>query len=361
MEDRKPLFDRPMDELREAFVSARFAQEDVFGRPDIEEWIKGQYANEVPPNADTDAWRTLLKHDELVDFIHGAAILLLQKYATTLHDLGLPRHEPTGYSHLLPLVEQGLYWGKDNRGIYLHPNPVNTQAVYLVRGKAPEDREHSLTFERAGRNNLKDIHETVLEIMFAEWWRGDPKRDAARQWLCEAADVAIRRERAKAEHDFDTAVAVSADGTKIVHADWVVVTGFGTVTHGHPGLGLAVVKERLRVFPSSAFRDRKILRTERYIRIDPYVPNDSFPLRNDFPTLPVESQIARVLERAERPSLLDNVRSEERQLFVRLSVMFGLERTDPARWKIDLQTTVFITDVRHCPSPLPDGGVEVAV
>ncbi|MCR4313792.1 MAG: hypothetical protein NUV84_00920 [Candidatus Uhrbacteria bacterium] len=94
----EPLFDNPLSELREAFVRARFAEPNIFGRADIEAWIKGESANEVPSNADTDAWRTLLKHDELVDFIHGTAILLLQKYATTLYDLGYPRHEPTGYN-----------------------------------------------------------------------------------------------------------------------------------------------------------------------------------------------------------------------------------------------------------------------
>src|SRR3989339_826762 len=41
-ETMKPLFDKTLDELREAFVRARFAEPNIFGRPDIEEWLEGQ-------------------------------------------------------------------------------------------------------------------------------------------------------------------------------------------------------------------------------------------------------------------------------------------------------------------------------
>lgn len=47
-----PPFDKPMDELRETFVRARFAQEDVFGRPDIEQWLAKQRKAERPECGD---------------------------------------------------------------------------------------------------------------------------------------------------------------------------------------------------------------------------------------------------------------------------------------------------------------------
>ena len=67
----------------------------------------------------------------------------------------------------------------------------------------------------------------------------------AQTFLCDALGEEIPRERTKAEADFDSAVAVSADGTKIAHADYVVVLG-------HDGEG----KDDLK-FPASAFRERR--------------------------------------------------------------------------------------------------------
>lgn len=316
----EPLFDKPMSELREAFVRARFAEPSVFGRADIEDWLIGQYSAVAPSNTEINTWRLLLKRDELVDFVFGAVALLLLRYAT-LRDLGRPRHEPAGYSPLLPLVGQGLYWGMDNRGIYLHPNPVNTQSVYLVHGKAPEDHEHSLTFECAGRNNLRNIHQTVLEIIFAEWQRGDPKRDAARQCLHDLAEATSHRERVKAEHDFDEAVAVSYDGTKIVKAKWVVV----------------VSDSAAKLYPGSAFHDRKAkLRHPAAGRL-------RFPILDD------DSKDICAFLSVEGKRTLDIFRRPKQDYQV-----FDCGMQDQG-FKL-----LFVHD-DLCPSPLPEGGLEIKV
>lgn len=62
-----------------------------------------------------------------------------------------------------------------------------------------------------------------LDVVFAEWNRLGPKAGVARHFICTAADLTIAKVRESAQRDFDEAVAVSADGTKIIKAKWMLV------------------------------------------------------------------------------------------------------------------------------------------
>src|SRR3989339_1779159 len=45
-----PIFDKPLSELSDAFVRQRFAEDNIFGRPDIEEWAAAPGFVTIPFN-----------------------------------------------------------------------------------------------------------------------------------------------------------------------------------------------------------------------------------------------------------------------------------------------------------------------
>ncbi|HLD20690.1 MAG TPA: hypothetical protein VJB64_01190, partial [Patescibacteria group bacterium] len=71
-----------------------------------------------------------------------------------------------------------------------------------------------------------------LDAVFSEWKFKAPKATVARDFICNAMSRAIDDVRQAAERDFDEACAVSADGTKIVHAKYVFVAKGRVPIHG---------------------------------------------------------------------------------------------------------------------------------
>ena len=67
----QPLFDKTYDELREAFVRARFAEPAVFGRPDIEEWLRDSTRHVVDPLNPTSEWGAGAFHWHLKEILGG--------------------------------------------------------------------------------------------------------------------------------------------------------------------------------------------------------------------------------------------------------------------------------------------------
>lgn len=362
MADEKRLFDKPMDELREAFVRTRFAQEDVFGKPDIEAWLTGQREAERP---EEKTWTRFLSRGTVQPWA-DRDFFDLRSHATALGVLNEQFGsvgEANAYGPIydrLAFVPRGL---DPKRGLYsgdagmLYVEDHIHGPMFVVRDEW--DKSGGVTITRIRSRNENPGARTILGVVLAEWQCGRPKWREARASLCRAFEDEISRERAKAEADFDSAVAVSADGTKIVHADWVVVYDPSTrpPSSAYDGWG----SRRCLIFHGETFRERKIRRESEYGRVDPYVPSDSGRLGNDFPRVPIESQIARVLRWAEYPSLLDEMDRKRRQLFVRLSYIHGVSPHEDERPQVDLRTNIFVTDPRSCPSPLPDGGVEVTV
>lgn len=148
----------------------------------------------------------------------------------------------------------------------------------------------------------------------------------------------------KAGHDFDTAVAVSADGTKIVHADWVVVpehTRYNIVTS-------------LRIYPGSAFRDRRILRSsEQYSRSEQFLDRHGDYELAKARNWSLSQQIGQMVG---HKSWLEQLREHPyRQWYATTRALYA-ERVEQLP-----QASVLITPLSSCPSPLPEGGVEVQV
>ncbi|MBI4385702.1 hypothetical protein HY573_02635, partial [Candidatus Parcubacteria bacterium] len=176
---------------------------------------------------------------------------------------------------------------------------------------------------------IKPLHSVfVMDAVFATWKRGGPNAEAARTFLCDTVAGLIRKDRAEAEADFDRAVAVSADGRKIVYADWVAVM--------EPPFGSASFPYRrpITVFPPTGFTSRKILRAqpERGVDIHDLSGGRTFDPHG-------VCEVARGM-----------IAPTATQVLVEVRVRPSKSGENKAR--------VLMTCRRFCPDPLPEGGVE---
>lgn len=307
----RQLFDKSMDELREAFVRARFAEKAVFDRADIEEWLAEQRQAITPEHSDTRrAWNSYL-YKHLYDVANGREEEFLRQYASPnrtvpddLGQIGGPRCEKDSLliRNMAELfLRQGdeldFYWAYNYGPIAALPLPGSP--IYVFSAHHP----HTIVRSLASGD--------TMEAIMASWYRyGNLK---ARKFICDAMATKIAAARAKAEADFDSAVAVSSDGTKVVCADRVVVIiGAGR-------------KQKLIEFSPSAFHDQKIFRIRNLSRDGSY-----------FPRL-----VPELMSRNQRGLLYGE----------NLQMIFCS--------RFHAASTYFLTSERFCPSPLPDGGVEM--
>jgi len=260
--ETKQLFDKPLGERREAFVRNRFGETAVFGQPDVEEWLALQRKAGRPD----PLWGQFLAHNFMVMCAATSPISYLLERASS------SRFTPTSgraldhvaelYVPLLTALDSGpssrtaLYHGTTRMVLLVGAEPRDRVAYVIEKGYGtnhpsglPVDGANLVFTPLTTRAGKVRGAESVLDILFAEWDRQRQKCREARSFLCDALAEKIKQERTKAEADFDSAVAVSPDGTKIVHADWVVVLG-------HDGEG----KDDLK-FPASALAERKALFT----------------------------------------------------------------------------------------------------
>ncbi|MBI4098409.1 MAG: hypothetical protein HY437_00035 [Candidatus Magasanikbacteria bacterium] len=324
MGEVKQLFDKPMGELREAFVRARFAQEDVFGKPDIEEWLEAQ---RDLGRLNRATWERLLHRDAFLAHVHMSPLEVLHACATEVGGGSTDGEYGPIYFRL-----QGAFYEDRNRKKRMYTNVSSSPMPLFVL----EERRNELVVKRITPDNLRSAVEATVDVLLAEWDCTRAKFHAAQRWLCDALSEEITRERAKAEVDFDTAVAVSADGTKIVHADWVVVLG-GSERNATDYL-----------YSADAFRTNKAI----------LVPRRDGTIVVPKHTLALATRDQTVHEVFNRRIGSGGSR---RELWYRTEFAY-------MRGQIPAQTLLPCTDGRvllvncdQCPSPLPEGGVEVTL
>lgn len=264
----RDLFQRPMAELREAFVRTRFAEEHCFGRPDIETWLahereaeRPEYDQDAPEydlDADESPWNVLLSSDHMISASRKRELELLTTLATPLTEMPkrLPasdreREQLAEVEHLLAMIDRtrvDTYYGYTQGPVF----PI------LVTGSS--DGDHAVACdldEIVGRQMVLRALDSghVMEAIFAEWLYGRPRWREARQFICDALAKDVAKERQGADLDFDMAVAVSADGTEIVHANFVVTSTRVLGTNDKP-----FAPEEVRRIPAANFfLDHKVL------------------------------------------------------------------------------------------------------
>lgn len=300
------LFDHSVEALREMFVIARFAQLDVFGTAIIEDDLR-DIERESMPNPD---W--IAKHfgNAVEEACQKAGIVSALRTCADpasfkIEEVG--RYAALGVQQAVSLMV--------HRAVYLAFQRKNQGAVLLFDVDGPSS-QCAYTYE--SRSLTVAGPEVLPAVLYNTWLQGGPKWKKARQFVVDACRTKVEQERKKAEADFDRAVACSQDGTKIVHADWVVVASDkGTFPN-------------LIRFPASTFQNSKLVRASNLGRI-------TVGTQIDIGSLPAEVVHLHYRHRQHLPQTL-----------------LSLDSRIPVK-----SDRVLLVDARDCPDPLPEGGKQI--
>jgi hypothetical protein len=190
--------------LKEKFVRSRFAEDQHFGNEGIEEWLAVTRSAELSfglSTAPEQLWERL-------------------EAAMGNKDLGNLVEElvtPVPFEELPEVMQR-----EGNRdGIkllrFLNPDlhfyPQGDTLLACHREKA---RKRYWEFVGAHEMYGGITDSMILFLIESEWERHQPHWQAARQFICDLYAADIKAIREEAEREFDEAIAVSEDGTKIV-------------------------------------------------------------------------------------------------------------------------------------------------
>src|SRR3989338_2389923 len=334
------LFEKSYQELREAFVRARFAEDNIFGRPDIEEWLAGQRTASRP---DYSTWIAFAKCPEWFNHFGLAGT---PTYSVLVRALSCFPSVPINrinalYGHQM---DECCYVGRIVKLVErCRPETISMAGNSVIMSCGGEILVISLPDHSAAQddNNISlrissDVTSAQVLRVFIDRWasQNDERAEYARHFLCNAFGMHIAQVRGSAGLAFDTAVAVSADGTKIVHADWGVVK---------------TPSKQIIVFPASAFHAQKALRPDdsRFERMSTERLIDERGL-GMWTTDEAIGKVAKLTWNRYPVGLPDQVTS---------AMLLDFQTTG---WK-PLKQRIYMTHASLCPSPLPEGGVEVAV
>ncbi len=259
------LFDKPMSELREAFVRARFAEPAMFGREDIEEWL------------DNPAFDTV-SFDRAPEFLrHFSLVWKDVNLSWVLRTKATPQSESPEW--FLWRIQLKSGYDRNAMNAIIATLQLGGAQVYYpwnnVVGHGPvvliENDVYSITYPIDTFDPIMCVRKTdvraVLEILNGEINNQRPKMDEVRTYFKTEAGKAISIAREAAQRDFDEAVAVSADGTKIVKAQWVFVVGANTGNR------------RGTLFPASELTEKKAIVREPIVRKEVFNYDVDSPVR----------------------------------------------------------------------------------
>ncbi|MBU0645878.1 hypothetical protein KJ611_00140 [Patescibacteria group bacterium] len=145
---------------------------------------------------------------------------------------------------------------------------------------------------------------------------------------------------AQAEKDFDQAVAISADGTQIVLADWVLVISSAPIDLSIVSQGWWRSKAK-KLYSGQSFRPNKILRSDNLLRLNlkPGAQSASkFTGRESLNSAVIITMAKNICRQEMRPDHPHQI----------AAVLQG--------WRQEAPPVLFITLSGYCPSPWPDGG-----
>ncbi|MBU0531314.1 hypothetical protein KJ910_02365 [Patescibacteria group bacterium] len=247
------LFEMSLEELREAFVRHKFGSKDLrygaFEDADVEQTLQTAVRDaDRGPNylqrKFGDVLGEAISKFSAVEFLTTRA-----NSSSTLSWLDRAKHRGSAVYPVLKLMyEVGKIWSV--HPIYSNaPDNLCCEFVLLCRGNGTGDEPYLL---KHGDDRLGPVGpSTILNCLFWTMFDHYPRSETARLFILGVCQTKINAARAEAEADFNRAVAVSADGTKIVHADEVWVYRLRSPVHA--------VQVIFRI-PSERFKDNKILR-----------------------------------------------------------------------------------------------------
>lgn len=333
----EPLFDKQMDELREAFVRQRFAEPNVFGRPDIEKWLEEQRKN-LGKGIDFDPWEcdgfdhyALAVSGNDAPEICRSVVMLLRTCVTASTHKPDWSEQDSSTSNFVELLEMLRAGGTE---VFYSTSPAqNDFLAVVIIGEKPYiaakqmhgDKSEVASFSKT--NVIAGLHLLDEEIRSER-----PKAAQALKYLLNQYRLAIAAARESAQRDFDEAVAVSADGTKIVRAKWVFVAEGYRPTSG-------------QLFPANAFRQSKIRcgPTINHVNIEHWMLDQ---ISLDRRALTLDRFLKYILICWGRSSVVN--------------VIFLVSNT-MCRDILQPGETILFVDKNNYPFPLPDGGREIRV
>jgi hypothetical protein len=200
--------DEQLAELREDFVRRRFAEEQIFGREDIEEWFERSAQNKL---AD-ETWKKLASSVAFqVSFRMGSSLQeLLCEYGARLGlDVSIPEEwqkRRNFYWFLKSLQEKGfnLFLLDDDVAV------LEGEEVFILRP--------SMFINLGSYDARYLLPPDVVASMFHSWNVGNKRGKAIGIVLKNWLRSVIEEVRKEAEDDFDQALTISLDG-KIKNAD----------------------------------------------------------------------------------------------------------------------------------------------
>lgn len=322
------LFEKSVSELREGFVRGRFAEDNYFGKANIDKWLEKQRKARHP---DVEQWNHCCSFgDRLMLFAHSRPIELLQEYAEPSAKVpqmmrdGELDEQVEHRAKLRPLLE-----GLDQASFEVYYPHVHSPII-VWKGECEAGQEAfywNLSADANSRPITVVKYEVpspmVMDAIFAAWWRNTQKAAKARELLCNLLAQDIAEVRREAEADFAEAIAVTADGEKITRANMVMV------------VASAGDRSPIRLYRDTrVFQDNKILQRNK---------GGSTHL--------LEARTAQEFE----TKALAEVKAEEMKFHLSLWSQVNL-KSNLARGR---KQKVFVTPIEFCPQPLPSGFVEI--
>lgn len=239
---------RTLDEIRRDFISNRFAETGCFGMSDIEDWLASQ--RQAGKNPDMEVWpgffRRVLAKDVRIEVVSLATVW---QYANPLPEVPTDNEDEVmakwlgNIKPMLDLLHQSgakIYYG-------------HRDVIYVTQGHSSKRSTFAIYRGRINSADELRVQETIywahLEMLLMTWKRGQKGWKKSRDILCDHLSNTIARERTRAIDDFNSAVAISADGEKIISSPWIVVRGKD--------------EEPDRLFAAADFAGNPFLRDER--------------------------------------------------------------------------------------------------
>ncbi|MBI4433727.1 hypothetical protein HY632_03065 [Candidatus Uhrbacteria bacterium] len=317
------LFAQSKDQLCATFVRSRLSgthgfsyPDHGFGNPDIAAWLAEQRHALLP---DEPQWSRLIRSG-MLHLPEGFRMARLAELAKTSSiETDRLRSPQNAHEEACLLIVQHL----DVHQAMIYCPTEHLQVIVCARSERAVAIS-STPCECMNEPHLRIATERdILSAILRCGW-GEASRDA-RAFLCEVLERAIAAELHWAAQCFRTAVAISADGTEAVHADWVVRMDARTADH----------KPVVTVWPGTAYEETKALRPQRHYdrTLDDAIPEHAsaaVAIAQDH----WKTHRARIAHHEPSALLIDCGRQLPRP-------------------------KMYVASAALCPDPLPPGGIEV--
>jgi|GEM_PF-5143955 len=331
--DPKLFESKTHDEMIRLFFRARYAEDAFFGNADIEKWLEEQRTTDSP----SEKWfshRWLPRLGGKLSDVEKINILTSCATPTAI-DKAFMKQSSDEINRGVRRMDEDTFqiifngFTKKAYSCFVMWHGV---IVIFQKGKKQAIRFYLPRPEKNRTDILDVLDQHVFEVLLDEWKSRGPKAENARTELCRYAEKEIARVQSHCVDDFNRAVAMSLDGTKVNPAEWIIVIE-------------ETKKRRFRLFHSFSFQENKILLSNDRKR-------ESLKASRHYMNLIGSNGH---IQEKDFERLRELIRDCDGQTYV--SVSPNACGCYDAR---EIQR-ILITSERFCPKPLPDEKVKIQI